>query len=82
MTSAGYQQLDAHCGRTTCPCTHTGECYRGWIDIREDDHEYTIPCRTCDPQRRRVTETAPNRVELGKRLRERAKSNQPYGGNG
>jgi len=38
---------DAHCGRRTCECTHTGPCFKGWID---GVHEHaTSPCRVCRP---------------------------------
>lgn len=34
----------AHCQRAGCMCTHTGECYRGWVD----DVQYsTRPCPVC-----------------------------------
>ena len=34
----------AHCQRAGCMCTHTGQCYRGWVD----DVQYsTKPCPIC-----------------------------------
>lgn len=72
--------LDAHCGYPGCVCTHDGECYRGWLDRREDDREYTVPCRNCRPQQRRVTQESPGRMEMGQRLRARAKGQQQWGG--
>lgn len=35
---------DAHCGRAGCACTHTGVCYKGWIDSPDGP---TAPCRVC-----------------------------------
>lgn len=37
--------LEGHCGRGGCVCTHTSECFKGWID-REDT---TGPCPICRP---------------------------------
>ena len=36
--------LDRHCQRANCSCTHTGTCYRGWIDAAESS---TSPCPVC-----------------------------------
>jgi hypothetical protein len=72
--------LDAHCGIGGCSCSHDGECYKGWLDRREDGWEYTVPCRRCKPQQRRVTQEAPSREAMGQRLRERAMSKQWTGG--
>lgn len=36
---------DAHCGHAYCACTHTGPCYKGWID--NDEGRTTAPCRVC-----------------------------------
>lgn len=37
--------VESHCGRGGCACTHTGECYKGWID-----HDAgTAPCPVCRP---------------------------------
>lgn len=50
--------VDAHCGRAGCPCTHTGGCYRGWID--NPDTATTASCRQCRPiQAQAVAELPP-----------------------
>lgn len=36
----------AHCGRQTCYCTHSGGCYKGWLDTPDGP---TKPCPTCRP---------------------------------
>lgn len=41
--------IDAHCGRPGCFCTHNGDCYRGWIDSWNLPDPITIPCRNCRP---------------------------------
>ena len=44
--------LEAHCGRSACECTHDGGCFKGWIDHDPGAHgtyDYTIPCRVCRP---------------------------------
>lgn len=38
---------EAHCGFTNCPCTHSGGCYKGWID--NDEGHTTAPCPRCRP---------------------------------
>lgn len=36
---------EAHCGRGGCLCTHSDECFKGWID-----HDGgTAPCPICRP---------------------------------
>ena len=71
---------DAHCRTSGCACTHTGDCYRGWIDITMEGREYALPCRTCRPQQRRVTQEAPDRRAMQERLQARAMSKQWTGG--
>lgn len=36
----------AHCGKQTCYCTHSGGCYKGWIDSPDGP---TKPCPMCRP---------------------------------
>ena len=38
--------LDAHCDWAECRCTHSGGCYRGWID---NDGGNAVPCPNCRP---------------------------------
>jgi hypothetical protein len=71
---------DAHCRTSGCACTHNGDCYRGWIDITMEGREYALPCRTCRPQQRRVTQEAPDRRAMQERLQARAMSKQWTGG--
>lgn len=46
---------DRHCRRIDCQCTHTGVCYRGWIDT----YEKTVPCRICRSSLMQVLEEIP-----------------------
>jgi len=71
---------DAHCRRHACPCTHTGECHRGWLDWTQDGHEHTIPCPTCRPQTYRLINMASDRATMQKELQNpnRVRRN-PYG---
>jgi hypothetical protein len=71
---------DAHCRQPGCHCTHTGDCYRGWIDIVEDEKMYVLPCRTCRPAQRRVTQESPDRRTMQERLQARAMNRQWTGG--
>jgi len=42
---AGQGALEGHCGRGGCMCSHSGECFKGWID-----HDRGAdPCPTCRP---------------------------------
>jgi hypothetical protein len=36
---------ETHCGRGGCPCSHSGECVKGWIDSESS----TMPCPMCRP---------------------------------
>ncbi len=34
---------DLSCGKTSCPCSHSGECDRGWIWVQwVDKREFTL----------------------------------------
>lgn len=48
---------DAHCGKLGCACTHTGGCYRGWIDT--PDVSATQPCQTCRFELHKVVKGLP-----------------------
>lgn len=37
-------ELDAHCGRPGCACTHGSGCFKGWRDSPDGP---TSPCPTC-----------------------------------
>jgi len=37
--------VERHCGKTGCRCTHGQPCYRGWIDF--EGEPYTTPCGVC-----------------------------------
>lgn len=62
-----------------CHCTHDGDCYRGWMDIEEDGRDYTVPCATCRPNQRRITQMAASRESMQMRLQERASNKQDWG---
>lgn len=45
-----------HCGRTSCPCTHTAPCDHGWLDSPAyhnpqtgETYETVAPCAICRP---------------------------------
>jgi hypothetical protein len=58
---------DAHCRRTSCPCTHTPPCYKGWLDqeLTSQQHQWTAPCPTCRPTTHEWLRTQP---PLGRRV--------------
>ena len=37
---------DSHCRTAGCTCTHSGGCYKGWVDANGKSG----PCRICRPQ--------------------------------
>lgn len=39
---------ERRCTRVGCTCSHTGPCYKGWIDSKDGDT--TQPCQTCNPK--------------------------------
>ena len=43
LTVTQRDNRDSHCGKVGCNCTHTGGCFKGWID---SDYE-TRPCKNC-----------------------------------
>jgi len=43
MTDAA-EVSERHCKQVGCMCTHSGACFKGWIDI---DSQTTAPCRVC-----------------------------------
>jgi hypothetical protein len=67
--------LDAHCGRQGCECTHTGPCYRGWVD--DPRGQVTGPCRMCRVELAAVLDQIPSgkhRTAIdGNRIRNRYK---------
>ena len=75
-------KLDPHCGQSGCTCTHTGDCYKGWEDITVDGHEYALPCSRCHPAKRRRTQLAADRDEMGRTLRAASIHNQWTGTGG
>ena len=43
--TAGVSNAERHCGRATCPCTHSAPCDRGWFN---EVHEHAVaPCPVC-----------------------------------
>ena len=73
-------KLDPHCGRPGCTCDHSGECYRGWLDITDDGKDYSLACSKCDPAKRRRTQYAKDRDEMGRQLRAASVHQQWTGG--
>jgi hypothetical protein len=51
--------LERHCGKQYCVCTHGDPCYRGWIDYLGED--YTVPCGVCRADLRDALAKVPSR---------------------
>ncbi len=43
LTVTQLDYRDSHCGKAGCNCTHTGGCYKGWVDTAYE----TRPCKNC-----------------------------------
>lgn len=59
--------IDAHCGRSGCTCTHNDTCYRGWVDLVDDNgaHLRTAPCPVCRPQLQQLLKNLPDPGKRG-----------------
>ena len=84
--------IDNHCGRAGCRCTHTENCERGWIFITykskdkkringkeivvEKEYEGVQFCPVCDPERAYIQSTSQSTTEMHQRLRERSNYKQ------
>jgi len=80
--------LERHCHRAGCICTHTEPCYGGWVWIQyvEEvkrmvkgipsvtlvDREGVRPCMICDPERYEIWLTSKSSHEYHERLSARS----------
>lgn len=48
LPPASQERLDAHCGIRACLCSHSGGCYKGWLDDEMETHQ-TSACPVCRP---------------------------------
>lgn len=84
--------LDNHCGKHGCYCTHTNGCVKGWIE-QEYIHEKKVvrngipsltlttyqgvrPCQNCDPERYEIWWSSKTSAEYHERLRARSTVNR------
>jgi len=84
--------LEYHCGKQGCYCTHTHGCTKGWIE-QEYIHEKKVvrngipsvtltkydgvrPCQTCDPERYEIWWSSKTSAEYHERLRARSTVNR------
>jgi hypothetical protein len=68
--------IENHCGDSSCICTHTSGCEKGWIlgkylDEKNVEYEAVSPCPICDPDRYEIFLTSKSRQELFDKLRAR-----------
>lgn len=84
--------LESHCGKHGCFCTHTNGCVKGWIE-QEYTHEKKVirsgipsvtlttyegvrPCQNCDPERYEIWWSSKTSAEYHERLRARSTVNR------
>ena len=84
--------LENHCGKHGCYCTHTNGCVKGWIE-QEYTHEKKVvrggipsvtltsydgvrPCQNCDPERYEIWWSSKTSAEYHERLRARSTVNR------
>ena len=84
--------LENHCGKHGCYCTHTNGCSKGWIEqkyihekkvIRNGIPSVTLttyegvrPCQNCDPERYEIWWSSKTSAEYHERLRARSTVNR------
>lgn len=84
--------IENHCGRLNCQCTHTEGCERGYIWVRYRDvrtvnssegkkevvtwYDGVHFCKICDPDRAYLQSISRTSDELQQRLRERSNHKQ------
>lgn len=75
----------SHCGRTGCPCTHTGGCQAGWIDNSPTDVQADLfdesdpqapPVRVLYDSVRPCPACAPRRAEILEETPDRRRAQQ------
>ena len=84
--------LENHCGRSNCNCTHSQGCIKGWIWLEYVDEKKVVrngipsitlttyegvrPCQTCDPERYEIWWSSKSSFEYHERLRMRSTVNR------
>jgi len=84
--------LDRHCRKSGCMCTHDEPCYAGWINFKyvEEvkkirngipsvtllDREAARPCMICDPDRYQIWFSSKSSDEYHERLQSRSSANK------
>ena len=84
--------LEGHCHRSGCICTHTEPCEYGWIwveyyeevtkktsngtKVTSVKRQGVTPCQTCDPERAEIVRTSKSSRELYERLQARSNHNR------
>jgi hypothetical protein len=84
--------LEDHCGKSNCYCTHTHGCSKGWIEMEYVDEKKVVrngipsitlttyqgvrPCQTCDPERYEIWWSSISSFEYHERLRMRSTVNR------
>lgn len=84
--------LDRHCKRTGCRCTHSDPCYAGWVEfdyveevkrVRNGIPSITLidrtavrPCMICDIERYEIWYASKTSQEYHERLQSRSSSNK------
>lgn len=84
--------LEGHCYRSGCICTHTAPCEYGWIwveyydeikikkgdrlIVKSERREGVTPCPTCDPARASIFASAKDGRDFYERLSARSTYNR------
>ena len=84
--------LENHCGRSNCYCTHSQGCIKGWIWLEYVDEKKVVrngipsitlttyegvrPCQNCDPERYEIWWSSKSSFEYHERLRMRSTVNR------
>lgn len=84
--------MERHCKRTACMCTHEEPCYAGWVEfsyveevkhvrngipsIKLIDRIAVRPCMICDPERYEIWFSSKTSQEYHERLSARSSSNR------
>jgi len=84
--------LENHCGRSNCHCTHSQGCIKGWIWVEYVDEKKVVrngipsitlttyegvrPCQNCDPERYEIWWSSKSSFEYHERLRMRSTVNR------
>lgn len=70
----GEERPGAHCGSSTCTCTHTEGCEGGWIET--GDGTAVVACIFCAPTRSHILGSTHSTMEAGRTLRDTARTSR------